>query len=56
VPAKRNIWWFPFDKESYDTMLAALRMNFPRSVGGWVRDVSLLSRVMMKKMFTAWKP
>jgi succinate-semialdehyde dehydrogenase/glutarate-semialdehyde dehydrogenase len=56
IPSKRNLWWFPFDKETYDAMLAALRVNFPQSVGGWMRDVTLLSRVMMKKMFTSWKP
>ena len=55
VPAKRNIWWFPFDKEAYDAMLAALRVNFPQSAGGWLRDVMTLSKLMMKKMFTPWR-
>jgi succinate-semialdehyde dehydrogenase/glutarate-semialdehyde dehydrogenase len=55
VPAKRNIWWFPFDKETYEAMLAALRVGFPRSVGGFLRDVTLLSRVMLRKMFSPWR-
>jgi len=55
VPARRNIWWFPFDKEAYDTMLAALRLAFPRSPGGFLRDVTLVSRVMLRKMFSPWR-
>jgi succinate-semialdehyde dehydrogenase/glutarate-semialdehyde dehydrogenase len=55
VPAKRNLWWFPFDRPTYEAMLAALRFNFPSSVGQWVRDAVMVSRVMMKKMFSPWK-
>lgn len=56
VPAKRNIWWFPFDRLTYDAMLAALRVNYPSSVFGWIRDATLLTKVMLKKMFTSWRP
>lgn len=56
VPAKRNIWWYPFDKQTYDGMLAALRVNFPSSLMGFVKDVSALSALMLKKMFTPWRP
>lgn len=56
VPAKRNIWWFPFDRLTYDAMLAALRVNYPSSVFGWIRDATLLTKVMLKKMFTPWRP
>jgi succinate-semialdehyde dehydrogenase/glutarate-semialdehyde dehydrogenase len=55
MPAKRNLWWFPFDRGSYDAMLAALRVNFPTSVGGWLKDVVTLSRAAMKRMYTPWK-
>lgn len=55
VPAKRNIWWYPFDKGTYDAMLAALRMNYPQSFGGWLKDVTLLSKLMLTKMFSPWK-
>jgi succinate-semialdehyde dehydrogenase/glutarate-semialdehyde dehydrogenase len=55
VPAKRNLWWFPFDRLTYDAMLAALRVNYPQSLFGWIRDATLLTRVMLKKMFTPWK-
>jgi succinate-semialdehyde dehydrogenase/glutarate-semialdehyde dehydrogenase len=55
IPSKRNLWWYPFDQQTYDAMLAALRVNYPSSFFGWLRDVTVLSRVMLKKMFTPWK-
>ncbi len=55
VPAKRNIWWFPFDQESYESMLAALRMNFPKSIFSWMKDSMFLTKIMLKKMWTPWK-
>jgi acyl-CoA reductase-like NAD-dependent aldehyde dehydrogenase len=55
MPAKRNIWWYPFDRFTYDGMLAALRVNFPRSFVGWLRDVTTLSKLMLKKMFSPWR-
>lgn len=55
VPAKRNIWWFPFDRPTYDAMLAALRVNYPVSVVGWIKDSLFLTKVMLKKMFTSWR-
>ena len=55
LPAKRNIWWYPFDRPTYDGMLAALRVNFPKSVSGFLRDASALSRLMLKKMFSPWR-
>ncbi len=56
VPSKRNIWWYPFDQSTYDGMLAALRMNYPRSFFAWIRDVSVLSRLLLRKMFSPWRP
>lgn len=55
LPAKRNIWWFPFDRSSYEGMLSALRTGFPQSPGGWVRDVTRLSKLMITKMFSSWR-
>jgi len=55
VPAKRNIWWYPFDQQTYDGMLAALRMNYPRSLLGWFRDMATVTKLMLTKMFSPWK-
>ena len=54
MPMKRNLWWFPFDRDSYDAMLSALRVNFPSSVGGFFKDITTLSKAALKRMFTAW--
>jgi succinate-semialdehyde dehydrogenase/glutarate-semialdehyde dehydrogenase len=56
MPAKRNLWWFPFDRGSYDAMLAALRINFPSSAGGFIKDLMTLSKAAMKRMFSSWNP
>jgi succinate-semialdehyde dehydrogenase/glutarate-semialdehyde dehydrogenase len=55
MPARRNMWWYPFDRPTYDAMLAALRVNFPKSFSGWLRDVTTLSKLMLKKMFSPWR-
>ena len=39
------------EAKDHDGMLAALRVNFPKSVSGWLRDVTTLSKLMLKKMF-----
>jgi acyl-CoA reductase-like NAD-dependent aldehyde dehydrogenase len=54
MPAKRNLWWFPFDRASYDAMLAALRVNFPSSAGGFFKDLVTLSKAAMKRMYSPW--
>jgi hypothetical protein len=56
MPTKRNIWWFPFDRETYDGMLAALKANYPKSRADLTRDMNAVSKLALKKMFTAWKP
>jgi succinate-semialdehyde dehydrogenase/glutarate-semialdehyde dehydrogenase len=55
LPSKRNIWWFPFDVNTYEGLLAALRASFPESVGGRARDATVLSKLMLGKMFSSWK-
>ncbi|MBM4363206.1 MAG: aldehyde dehydrogenase family protein, partial [Deltaproteobacteria bacterium] len=55
APAPRNPWWFPFDRAAYGTMLAALRVAYPASVGGFLRDLGAVSRVMLKRMYSPWR-
>jgi hypothetical protein len=55
MPSRRNMWWYPFDRPTYDAMLAALRVNFPKSFVGWLRDVTTLSKLMLRKMFSPWR-
>jgi len=55
LPAKRNIWWFPLDKATYDGLLAALNFVFPNSAGEFFKNGLKLTVFMVKKMFSAWK-
>ncbi len=55
LPARRNLWWFPFDKQTYDALLNALHFAFPRSLGDYVASSLKLSPYLLKKMFTAWR-
>jgi acyl-CoA reductase-like NAD-dependent aldehyde dehydrogenase len=55
LPAKRNLWWFPFSKHTHQALLAALRFAFPRSLGEYVGSSLKLTPYLLKKMFTSWK-
>ncbi len=55
IPSKRNIWWYPFDRETYRSMLAALYFCYPRSVGEFLASSWKLTIFMIKKMFTRWR-
>jgi acyl-CoA reductase-like NAD-dependent aldehyde dehydrogenase len=56
MPSKRNIWWYPFDQSTYEGMLAALRMRYPSSLGGFIGDVIKVTRLSLQKMFSPWTP
>jgi len=53
--AKRNIWWYPFSKNTYAALKAALYFNYPRSIGEFFRSVLTLSGYAGKKIVTPWK-
>jgi hypothetical protein len=55
LPSRRNIWWFPYDRKTYDRLSAALRMAFPRSAADLLFGGIKVLAFMMKKMFTSWK-
>ncbi|MBC7171446.1 MAG: aldehyde dehydrogenase family protein, partial [Polyangiaceae bacterium] len=55
VSPKRNIWWFPFDRETYDGMLGALKANHPRSPAELSQGMAAVSK-LARKMFSAWLP
>lgn len=54
--AKRNLWWFPFDKATYQALLAALHFAYPKSVGDYLSSAFHLIPFLLKKVFSAWKP
>ena len=55
LPAKRNLWWYPFDETTWKGLLNALRFAFPAGVGQWLGASLKLTPFLVKKMFTAWK-
>ena len=55
IPSRRNIWWFPFDRPTYEAMLSALRFVFPTSPFAMARHGMRLTVYMVRKMFTPWK-
>lgn len=55
LPAKRNLWWYPQDEQTWRGLLNALHFVFPRGIGEWLRSALQLSPFLVKKMFTSWK-
>ncbi len=55
LPAKRNLWWYPFDQATYKGLLHALRFAFPTGVGQWLGASLKLTPFLVRKMFSKWK-
>jgi len=56
LPSKRNLWWYPFNEETYTGLLNAQRFAYPRDAKEFVSSALKLTPFMVKKMFTGWKP
>ncbi len=54
VNPRRNLWWYPFNKETYDALLAALHFVYPKSFFKMITSGIKLSGFLIKKMFTPW--
>ena len=55
IPSKRNIWWYPFNEETYNGLLNAQRFVYPRDAKEFVSSAAKLTPFLVKKMFTRWK-
>ncbi|MDX1803807.1 MAG: aldehyde dehydrogenase family protein [Alcanivorax sp.] len=55
LPAKRNLWWYPFDEATYKGLLNALRFVFPSGLVQWLISSLKLTPFLVRKMFTGWK-
>lgn len=51
----RNLWWFPFSKETYDALKSALIFSAPRGPLSWIRASLHLTVFSLKKMFSKWQ-
>jgi acyl-CoA reductase-like NAD-dependent aldehyde dehydrogenase len=55
LSSRRNIWWFPYDRSTYEGLKDALRFAFPRSAGDILSGGFGLMTFTIRKMFTRWK-
>ncbi|AJD48840.1 succinate-semialdehyde dehydrogenase [Isoalcanivorax pacificus W11-5] len=55
LPARRNLWWYPFDEATFKALLNALRFVFPRGAGEWLTSSLKLTPYLLRKMFTRWR-
>ena len=55
LPAKRNLWWYPFDQATYRGLLNALHFAFPRGPLKWLGASLKLTPFLLRKMFSKWK-
>lgn len=49
--AKRNLWWYPQDKQSYDAIRNAMHMVAPKSPVDFLKSAGKVVPVMIKKMY-----
>ncbi len=54
LPAKRNIFWYPFSQETYDGLRDALICSFPQKPTQFLHHGLRLIPFALKTMFTAW--
>ncbi|ARB45556.1 aldehyde dehydrogenase family protein [Alloalcanivorax xenomutans] len=51
LPAKRNLWWYPFDRATYKGLLNALYFAFPKGPLQWLGASLKLTPFLVWKMF-----
>ncbi|MCG8612977.1 MAG: aldehyde dehydrogenase family protein, partial [Pseudomonadales bacterium] len=49
--AKRNLWWYPQDEESYTAIRHALHLVAPRSLGDFIQAAIKVLPVLIRKMY-----
>ncbi|OUS23806.1 succinate-semialdehyde dehydrogenase [Gammaproteobacteria bacterium 45_16_T64] len=55
LPAKRNLWWYPFTESSFDALINAQRFVYPRSPKEFATSAVKLTPFLVGKMFSKWK-
>ncbi|CUG07630.1 unnamed protein product [Bodo saltans] len=51
----RNMWWYPFDRASYDGLLAGVRFLAPQDAAQFLSSSAKLVKFAVGKMFTKWR-
>lgn len=49
--AKRNLWWYPQDRESYNALRHAMHLVAPKSAWDFVKAAARLLPAMVRKMY-----
>lgn len=49
--ARRNLWWYPQDRATYDAVKSALQLVAPRSLGAFLLAAWRVMPFMLKKMY-----
>ena len=52
---KRNIFWYPVDKNTYNQMKSIITFLHPENFSSFVKGTYELCRFSIKKMFSSWK-
>ncbi len=55
LPSKRDVWWYPYDRSTYDGLLATMDFIFPQSFGTWLRGGVRMTAFLVRKMFSPWR-
>lgn len=55
LPCKRNLFWYPFDEETYDGLKTALNTCFAKNPQEFLQHTKKLVPFALKKMFSSWE-
>ncbi|HEY1057705.1 MAG TPA: aldehyde dehydrogenase family protein [Limnobacter sp.] len=49
--ARRNLWWYPQDRATYNVLKHAIRLGSPRSIGEFLLSAARVVPYMIKRMY-----
>lgn len=53
---KRNLWWYPQNEASYQTLKAALHMGSPKNAWDFIQSAFTVVPALLKGLAKTWKP
>lgn len=54
--ARRNLWWHPHSKATYNSLISAIHFVYPTSGADWLKHTTRLTPYILKKSIAKWKP
>jgi succinate-semialdehyde dehydrogenase/glutarate-semialdehyde dehydrogenase len=55
IRSRRNMWWFPYDRNVYEKLRLSLKLALPLSVTDYLKGAFNVPFFLIKKMFSSWK-